>query len=324
MKKIFFKIIIASLTTIVCFSCTKEKLDDAVLEVTTAKNTYKINEPIQFNFTGNPEIISFYSGEPGKEYQFKNRTTRNDGILKFGFQTRVDNTAGFAALASGSVKILLSTNFTGNYSTLTDPLLAGSADSAMVNAATWTDITSRFFIPTTGTVATFYPSNDITISDLIIDPNKPIYLALKYAAPTTGSLGTNGITIGAFVFYNTFPNGTITNYTIAPGGSVSSVWRVIRAANIDNAWSTTTTQIRFNSLLTAQYSEDWAVTNAYFPSVTTPDKSTPIKSITDNKLSNYTYKFTVPGTYKVTFVASNNRVYGSNEIFKELTLTITP
>lgn len=323
MKNNLFKILLASIITAAFLSCTKEKIDDAVLDVSTVKSTYKVNDPVQFNFTGNPEIISFYSGEPGKEYQFKNRTTRNDGILKFGFQTRVDNTAGFTALASGSLKIMLSTNFAGNYSVLTDPLLVGSSDSAMVNAAIWIDITSRFFIPTTGTVATFYLSNDIAISDLIIDPNKPIYLALKYAAPSTGSLGSNGITIGSFVFYNTFPNGTVVNYTIAPGGTISTVWKVIKAANIDNAWSTSTTQLKFNSLLTPQYSEDWAVTNAFFPSVTTPDKATPIKSITDNQMTKFTYRFTTPGNYKVTFVASNNRVYGSEEISKEINITVT-
>ncbi|MCY7293619.1 MAG: DUF5017 domain-containing protein [Ferruginibacter sp.] len=324
MKRNILKILLTGFTTCLFFSCTKDKLEEANLEITTTKNTFKVNEPVQFSLTGNPEIISFYSGEAGKEYQYKNRTTRNDGVLKFGFQTRVDNTAGFAALASGSIKILLSTNFTGNYSTLADPLLARSEDSAMVNTATWTDITSRFFIPTSGIVATFYPSNEISISDLIVDPNKPIYLALKYASPSTGSLGTNGITIGLLVFYNTFPNGSVVNYTIAPGGTISTVWKVIRAANVDNAWSTSSTQLRFTSLLTTQYSEDWAVTNAFFPSVTTPDKPSPIKSITENQLSKYSYRYTMPGTYKVTFVASNNRVYGSNEVTKELTITIIP
>jgi hypothetical protein len=46
-------------------SCAKEKVATPSLEVATASLTYKAGDTVTFNFTGNPDNITFYSGEPG-------------------------------------------------------------------------------------------------------------------------------------------------------------------------------------------------------------------------------------------------------------------
>ncbi len=43
---------------------------DATLD---ASNVYEVGEPIRFNFTGNAENITFFSGELGHQYRFKDR-----------------------------------------------------------------------------------------------------------------------------------------------------------------------------------------------------------------------------------------------------------
>lgn len=306
------------------WACSKqESIEDPEFYISSSAFTYRVADTANFFIKGNPDVITFYSGEAGNNYDNRDRTFRTDGQFKFGFQSRVDNAAGFAALAAGALRVLVSTNYLPTYSTLVDPVAAGRADSAMVNAATWTDVTSRFAIPSTGTVSTFYPSGEVNLSDLVTDPNKPIYIAFRYASPTTSTLGTNGITLGSLVLNNVFPEIT-QSFNVNPGGSTSTIWRIVRAANTANAWTTSSTQLKFISSTTTGYSEDWVITNAYYPNLVAPDKAVPIKNITNAPITTFKYKFSTPGIYKVTFIASNNRPGQRKEVLKQLELTITP
>jgi hypothetical protein len=324
MKKILRLSFLLSYTSILFFSCRKEEIAEVDFEAGLNGTTFSLSDSLRFKFSGNPDVINFYSGQEGNNYEFRNRTARNDGSFRYSFQTRVDNAAGFAAIAAGNLRIMASTNFTANYSTNSNTAIAASMDSALVNAATWVDITNRFFLPATGTAGTFYPSNEVNLSDLITDPAIPVFIAYKYVGPSTGALGTNGITLGSMVLANYFPDGTSVNYPIAPGGSNSTVWKIIRAANAANAWSTTTTQIRFTSTATTAYSEDWIISNSYYPNQVFPDKGICIKNVAENRRESFSYKFTKAGTYNVVLVASNNREFGSKEIVREFKVTVTP
>jgi hypothetical protein len=318
--------IILFILIIFLVSCRKNNTEDVNFTVVTSDTTFRVSDSVRFAFTGNPDIISFYSGEPGSNYDFKNRVSKEGGTLNFSFQTRVDNVDGFTALAAGALKVLVSTNFKGTYSTSSDPLIAGSADSAMTNSATWTDITSRFFIPATGVTNTFYNSNEAEISDLVTSSSAPINIAFKYIAPTTPALGANGITIGSLLLYSTFPDGTTTNFNVVPAasGGVSAIWKPVRAANVANSWTFSSTQLKYISTLATAFSEDWAVSAPFFPKIAIPDKARTLKNISNNPLVNYAYKFSTPGRYKLVFVGSNNRVNEQKEVIKEITLTIKP
>lgn len=324
MKHINF--IILSIVVLFLVSCEKSSTEDVNFSVSTTDTTFRVSDSVRFVITGNPDVISFYSGEPGNNYDFKNRTSKEGGTLNFSFQTRVDNVDGFTALAAGALKVLVSTNFKGTYSTSSDPLVAGSADSAMTNSATWTDISSRFFIPATGATSTFYNSNEAEISDLVTSSSDPINIAFKYSAPTTGALGANGITIGSLSMYSTFPDGSTTNFNLVPAasGGISAIWKPVRAANVANSWTFSSTQLKYISSLTTAFSEDWAVSNSFFPKTAIPDKARTLKNIANNPLTNYAYKFSTPGRYKLVFVGSNNRVNEQKEVIKEITLTIKP
>lgn len=307
-------------------SCRKNNTEDVSFTVTTSDTTFRVSDSVRFVFTGNPDVISFYSGEPGSNYDFKDRVSKEGGTFNFSFQTRVDNVDGFAALASGALKVLVSSNFKGTYSTSIDPLLASSADSAMTNSATWTDVSSRFFIPTTGAINTFYNSNEANISDLVTSSSVPINVAFKYMAPTTPALGTNGITIGSLLLNSTFPDGTTTNFSVVPAavGGVSSIWRPVRAANVSNSWTFSSTQLKYVSTLTTAFSEDWAVSTSFFPKTAIPDRARTLKNITNSPLINFAYKFNAPGRYKLVFVGSNNRVNEQKQAVQQITLTIKP
>ena len=55
-------------------------------EVTTEKVSYKVGDTIQFNFTGKTDVLTFYSGELGSNYEAKDRYTA-EGIVKLAFES---------------------------------------------------------------------------------------------------------------------------------------------------------------------------------------------------------------------------------------------
>lgn len=73
------------------------------------------------------------------------------------------------------------------------------------------------------------------------------------------------------------------------------------------------------------YSENWAVSKAISTSSVDlgPDWSIPIKGVTNSKLMEFKYRYTIPGTYKAVFVAANQSIDHTAEVMKELTITIT-
>jgi hypothetical protein len=60
---------------IICTSCEREKVSVPSLEVSVTSATYKAGDTVTFNFKGNPDNITFYSGEPGHQYEHRDRTT---------------------------------------------------------------------------------------------------------------------------------------------------------------------------------------------------------------------------------------------------------
>ncbi len=82
-------IFIISITVILLAACSKEKIKQPEFDVNTSALTYKKGEEITFKFTGSPDNITFYSGETGKSYDYRNRTTL-PGKLQIQFSSLVD------------------------------------------------------------------------------------------------------------------------------------------------------------------------------------------------------------------------------------------
>ena len=76
MVKAFFPAITALCITVLLFSgCDQSDISAPVVFVAALdpSNVYEVGEPIRFNFTGNAENITFFSGEVGHQYRFKDR-----------------------------------------------------------------------------------------------------------------------------------------------------------------------------------------------------------------------------------------------------------
>ncbi len=322
MKKIY-TFLLFSFLVFLFNACKKEEVQDVNFNVSVTKNLYNVKDTVQFNIEGNPDVITFYSGEPGRNFDYKDRTVRTDGVLKFGFQIRCDSLAGFNAIANGNFKILVTNNYTAAYSTAADLNIAASQDSALVNKTKWIDITDRFTLPKSGTVSAFY-TLQADLSDIAKSSTNPLYFAFKCDGNSFGNLGANGITIGSLSLTSSYSDGSNTSYNLVPGGTVSTTWKVLKLANALNSWATSSTQLKFTSTPTNLYSEDWAISNGFSPSLALPDVAQPIKNISNKPISSFKYKFPKAGDYKVVFMASNNTPNSIKVKIKEIYITINP
>lgn len=149
---------------------------------------------MNFKFEGAPTTITFYSGEPGRQYQYRNRKSEaGKATLQF-------TSALNAGAQTGSLLLMASTDFKG--------VVPGdtAATQANIKAAKWTDITSRANLAANATATA---SGAIDLSDL--STGTPVYLAFKYLA-TAGSI-QNKWTITGLTVTNTLKDASV--YTIA-------------------------------------------------------------------------------------------------------------
>ncbi len=276
-------------------SCSKElTIKPLDFSVTADKSTYKVGDTVHFSFTGNPDIISVYSGEDGNNYDYRERTTV-DGKPQLQF-----NTYAQYGTQVNTLQLLVSTNFSGIYSP-TD-----------VNAATWKDLTDR---ATLSTGANNVPSGIVDLSDILAQ-KKPVYLAFKYVGATGSTQKT--WTITNFVLNLLKPNNSVVPVTdIAAAG-----WSQVDIKNPAAKWSISATQLRIaGGGSTADDNEDWVITKLLYLNSTSPDVSVPVKNITQ-KVNSFDYVFTKPGTYKVVFLAANATADKQETTTKEIDLTV--
>jgi hypothetical protein len=297
----------------------------------TATAVFSTKDTLQFTFTGNPDMITFYSGEVGKRYDYAKRISA-PGDPQLQFSTILAN-----GMQSGSLSLLVSTDFKGvGTKTIYGVLTRDTATTnSNIAAATWTDITSRANLSTGGTTAV--PSGVIDLADQ--STGKPVYIAFKY----TASAGTiqNKWTISALSLTNVLSDGTtytnatlaapttaITNYgatTYGPGWAVS--FDPAKDAN-SYAWTYTAgTSLVITGATTAalatQSAEAWAIMGPIDLTKVTPDAGVAIKAISA-ALPSYSYMYTTAGNYTAVFVASNSTDAGTNTVIRKVPLIITP
>ena len=277
-------------------ACKKDAVDFH-FDVTTNGTTFKAGQDIVFNFTGNPDNMTFYSGEPGTNYANRNRTSIK-GSPKLNFTSLIKNGVQVNALA-----LLASTDFIGTY------------DSAHVVSATWTDITSRAVL-SNGLDNT--PSGTIDLSDLVVE-GKPLYLAYKFIGQAGSSQRSCVIrTFNVIDYSPDDPPATLTDINNAGWLGISLLGPTIK-------WSIATDIVRIDGATgtTATANLDYVITKALYPDKVQPDLGVALKNMS-SYLSSYSYRYAVPGTYKIAFVASNIRTNDEKTVVREMTVTVTP
>lgn len=276
-------------------SCDKElSVDKVDFSVNTDKMTYKVGDSVIFKFSGNPDNITFFSGETGSQYEFKDRLTA-EGKPELSFTT-------FRQYGAQNIplELLVSTTFNGKL------------DENIANGG-WKDITTA---ATFSTGSADVPSGSIDLSPYIGD--KPLYIAFHYKGDAGSTQRT--WTVKEFQVKNKLTSGPILSIADLSTAGFSE----ISLKNPNAVWKIDANQLRIQGgNAAAEANDDWVVTQALYLDKVTPDKGSVVKNIL-TKATNYTHIYNTPGTYKVTFVASNATADQSASALKELTITVTP
>lgn len=278
-------------------------------DVTTVKTVYEVDEDVVFNFTGDPDMISFYSGELYSEYAYKDERIVNLDNTLLSFNSMKPLLAGAQA---SDFKVLVSTNFNDTYS------------YENVIGATWTDITSNF---TLGGDKVYTASGDYQVSDLY-EKGKPLYVAFRYKNKPQEQHGV----VGRFLIQSFQMLGHSVFGSHVIGDPASADFRIIdKSEDVKTATTLTTTTITFAGYSRTMGSSDpdpetdtWAVTKAFDLDLLDngPDRPVALKGNQDPKLKSHVYNFKEPGEYLVTFVGTNANIDGTKQVFRQLKITV--
>lgn len=283
--------------SIFMLSCSKEEVEIPDFEVHVSSANLAVGENVTFNFTGNPDNITFYSGEQGSEYDNRNRTDITNGRPTLDFTTRVQSGS-----QSNSLRLMVSSDFSGVY------------DTTNIRTANWTDITDKVAL---STGADNTPSGNLDLNEFIVK-DKPLYFAYRYIAQPLAT--QRNWLVRIFNINNTLADGRVINVAaIGTGG-----WLAVDFLNTNIKWTISSTQLAINGNNTAvpvAGSEDWVITKPLYINRIAPDPGVPVKNMS-NRVESYGYAFSKVGTYKVTFVATNENVYGRREVVKQLSIIV--
>jgi hypothetical protein len=291
-----YLLLISALFTI--FSCKKEvEVDAPDFDVMLDKTTFNVKDTIVFNFTGSANIITFYSGEPGKEYEFKDRFIV-DGKPEMQFTSW----SQFGPQPN-TLQLMVSSDFKNSF------------DVEALNQATWKDITSRATL-STGTDNT--PSGIIDLSD-VTSPDTPVFVAFRYTGKKA-TVSQPTWTIKNVVVNNRLENGSVVQ--IANSSNLS--WGAINVLNSARAWSATTTQIQIaGGPIDTDDNDDWIISKPLSLNQIQRSLGASVRTNPTTLQTRYTFPgYSTPGTYTVTFEAINANRWDSKMVLKEFTITV--
>ena len=325
MKNILIAIIIFS--AFIATSCQTEKLAP---ELSVSVNPAQIdsmmhdtivvdlNQPIEFQLSGNPYIVTFFSGETSHIYANRNRIKAEEmPKLDFNYNAKYVKT-------DSKVDVLVSTDFSGHY------------DSISIRAASWDSITPldmKTYLNTDAPKAistldlSNYSGNPVFLAFRLIissatrvsQPSFSALLVRNYQSDGTASAVVDGVNAAGMSFVTLSENGAWKlNYGLSAGTVGTTYWKV----NNSNTLQISTAVFNPPSNTDGKKHEIWAISKVIYLDSTMPDVGVSAKNLFE-PVSNYKYTYTKTGVYTVTFVASNtDRTGVVGSTIKELTVKV--
>lgn len=292
---------IAVLTMLLVFSsCKKPVILTPDFDVTVSKTTFKVNEPVIFDFTGTADVVTFYSGVTGAEYKYKDRLTVT-GKPQIQFTSFLQSTS----TQTNTLSLLVSNDFSGTY------------DVDNIQKAKWTAITSRATL-STGIDNT--PSGIIDLTDLQV-PVGYVYIAFRYTAKKDAVMAQPTWTIKNIAIDNKLADGT--NVSVATIANLN--WGIVDVLNPANKWASSTSALTFTGgAVNLDDNEDWIISQPLQLDRVQRTFGKSIKPSPTTTLTRYIFPgFAAAGTYTMSFEALNANRWGAPEIIvKEFTITV--
>lgn len=308
MKKYLFVI----LSTTLIISCTKYTVQEpGDFDVITDKTEYAVGDTVNFIFTGNPDYIIFYSGEPGKDYAYADtRNVAPDSVLLTFSTNTTAASSTTQPLSVNRVSLLVSTNF------------SGTMDSSNIKNATWRDISDVAKWATTTTTL----SSGVLSVNQYRSGDKPVYFAFRYTSDTVkANYLARKWTIASFSLRSYF-NGVFNS--LAGGNTGNAVpfttGGFLNKSILDgtNNWAFGNTSLTFNApAVGALPNEDWTISRAFDFTQYVPDPGIGIKT-PSVLVTDFQYRVMTAGTYTVTFLAKNQSAGKIKQVTRQITLQV--
>lgn len=326
-KKInmIFYAIILSLGMVSC----DDKVDSAnSFSVSTEKPVYKVGETVVFSFTGNPDYITFYSGEPSHEYKHKNRTEIdiNDiSSLELSFDVFAQYGKAEPNQPQFPLKVLLTDEFEGvkKDSEEKDKVrilaLEQSAD----------DLTELAEMPA--------KANDKkSISLDITKYARNFTMAFKYEGYFDETSAQRTFTVSNIEIKSTLKNGqeVILGQAMDLGFIAYDMLELPKEADGNRYYvGATNGSWNLNNIGKNEFkiaggpksvpaNIDWLISSPMKLNKAIPDKGDAIKDITVN-LDKYAFTYKNPGKYEVSFVGGNANYKGQKEVVRTVIIEVT-
>ena len=297
---------IALLAILSLAACTKNEISTPEFNMSFSDKAYKEGDTVLFNLEGNAENLVFYPGTPGFNYENRDRI-QAEGVPTLNFTSTL-NYVG----ETNTLKLLASTDFSGKYT------------KAGVEAASWTDITSRALLATS---ATARASGNINLSDFLTTDHKPVYLAFQYLGYKHATLNQPKWAFTVFTLNNVLTGGTSVPISLA----TELGWAQVDFKNETTQWALPVTglvSIDGTTVGTAPKTnddnDDWVITKALNLRKVNPDISVPLKNLGGAKVNTFSFIYTKAGTYKGVFIGFNSISGQKKEVKREFTITINP
>lgn len=317
-------LLLAAFTLLAFASCNDELEQKVSMNVTATAENAKMDDNtlviekgrmVTFNISGNPDFITFYSGENGHEYAKRHLTETPIEEIK-------DANLAFTAFAQygtvpNSMKVFLSTSFDG---------LRGKgnrdADSLTIDNTEWIDITASCNLPqkSNDTANVVIPLMDymgkrLTVAFLYdpaqnaaVQPTWEMRRIRIESESVDGSISTlpaSALAFSAFDMY-AIPDNAY-NSTVAAG-----TWGLKDKITL-----------RISSSPTGQpINKDWMISQALVINGRQPDAGVGIKTISNNPITSYSHTYEKVGEYTVTFIAKNANFENTSEVIKELKIKV--
>lgn len=304
-------ILVLSVSGLLLAACSENEIQAPNdFEVTVTKEKYKLGDSVQFNISGNPDNITFYSGEPGREYDKRDFFSSDEGTLTLEFNSQTRS----GATLPRNIAVLISTDFNGEYT------------EQGVKAAKWTDITTRAVLPANTASNADVASGTINLDDLKVK-GQPMYLAFRYVSENAAGTAQRYWNMGRMMLINNVPgNGDFEIASTIEKG----IFQVVEFTGTDNKWTINTATATSHRLIhtanaiNTQPDDDWVISRAFqvFQTAGHKKNAVNVKSISGGTPGTFAWLYSAPGTYKATFIALNADRDTQKEVIKEVLVTV--